>query len=101
MNIKRKRLGQQRKLEFEGENVAFIFQARNPLTRHAKKLKEGSKEVQETFEIVKDPEEVVDLSSLGCPLYLKQLFFPLILFLGFLSFSEFPSCWPLVFVLPI
>ena len=52
-----------RSLEFEGENAAFIFQARKPLTRHAKKLKESSKAVQETIEIVKVPEEVVDLSS--------------------------------------
>ena len=52
-----------KKLEFEGENASFIFQERKPLSRHAKKLKEGNKEVHETIEIVKDPEEVVDLSS--------------------------------------
>ena len=43
--------------------MLFIFQARKPLTRHAKKLKEGRKEVQETIETTKVLEEVVDLSS--------------------------------------
>ena len=33
------------------------------MTRHVTKLKEGSKEVQETVEIARVPEEVVDLSS--------------------------------------
>ena len=53
---KQKKAKSVKKLEFEGENAAFIFQARKPLTRHAKKLKEGSKEVQETIETAKSPE---------------------------------------------
>ena len=60
---KQKKAKSVKKLEFEGENVAFIFQARKPITRHAKKFKEGNKEVQEPIETAKAPEEVVDLSS--------------------------------------
>ena len=52
-----------KKLEFEGENATFVFQARKPLTRHEKKLQEGSKDIQVTIEATKVPEEVVDLSS--------------------------------------
>ena len=52
-----------KKLEFEVEDAAFIFQARKHVTRHAKKLKEGSKEVQKPIEKAKASEEVVDLSS--------------------------------------
>ena len=52
-----------KKLEFEGENAAFVFQARKPLTRHEKRLQEGSKDIQVTIEAAKVPEEVVDLSS--------------------------------------
>ena len=32
-------------LEFEGEDAGFMFQARKPMTRHAKKLLESNKEV--------------------------------------------------------
>ena len=42
---KQKKVKSAKKLEFEGENAAFIFQEKKPLTRHAKKLKEGSNEV--------------------------------------------------------
>ena len=42
---KQKRVKSAKKLEFEGEDATFIFQERKPLTRHEKKLKEGSKEV--------------------------------------------------------
>ena len=34
-----------KKLEFEGEDGGFIFQARNPMTRHARKHLESNKEV--------------------------------------------------------
>ena len=46
MNTNRKKVKSAKKLEFEGENVAFVFQARKPLTRHTKNLKENSKEVK-------------------------------------------------------
>ena len=46
-------------LEFEGEDAGFLFQARNPMTRHARKLIESRKEAQ----IPSSPKQIVDLSS--------------------------------------
>ena len=40
-----------------------MFQARKPMTRHARKLMEGSKEVQKPTETAKSPKEIIDLSS--------------------------------------
>ena len=50
-------------MDFEGENAAFVFQARKPLTRHEKKLQESSKDIQVTIEAAKTHEKVIDLSS--------------------------------------
>ena len=52
-----------KRLEFEGEDAGFIFQARKPMTRHARKLMEGGNEVQKPTEIAKSPKEIIDLSS--------------------------------------
>ena len=51
------------KLEFEGEDAGFMFQARKPMTRNARKLLESSKEVQPPADIAQPPQEIIDLSS--------------------------------------
>lgn len=52
-----------KKLEFEGEDAGFMFQARNPMTRHARKLLESSKEVHPATDMVQPPREIIDFSS--------------------------------------
>ena len=42
-----------KKLKFEGEDVGFMFQARKPMTRHAKMVLESSKESQKAIENVR------------------------------------------------
>ena len=52
-----------KKLEFVGEYVGFMFQARKPMTRHAKKVLESNKEAQKVIETVQPPPSIIDLSS--------------------------------------
>ena len=40
-----------------------MFQARNTMTRHARKLLDSSKEVQPPTDTFQPPQEVIDLSS--------------------------------------
>ena len=40
-----------------------MFQARQPMTRHARKLLERSKEVHPPTNIVQPPQDIIDLSS--------------------------------------
>ena len=40
-----------------------MFQERNPMTRHARKLLERSKEVQPPTDTSQPPQEIIDLSS--------------------------------------
>ena len=60
---KQKKIKSTKKFDFEGDNVAFFFQARKPLTKHEKKLQGSSKDTQVTIELAKVPEKVIDLSS--------------------------------------
>ena len=41
-----------KKLEFAGEDAGFMFQARKPITRHARKVLESSKEAQKVIETI-------------------------------------------------
>ena len=41
-----------KKLEFAGDDVGFMFQARNPMKRHVRKVLESNKEAQKVSEIV-------------------------------------------------
>ena len=52
-----------KKLEFEGEDAGFMFQARKPMTRHARKLLESSKEVLPITDTIKPSQDIIDLSS--------------------------------------
>ena len=52
-----------KKLEFEGEDARFMFQARKAMTRHARKLLERSKEVQRVTDTIHPPPSIIDLSS--------------------------------------
>ena len=52
-----------KKLEFGGEDAGFMFQERNPMTRHARKLLESSKEVQPPTDTTQPPQDIIDLSS--------------------------------------
>ena len=60
---KQREIKSTKKLDFEGENAAFVFQARKPLTKHENKLQERIKYIQVTIEVAKAPEKVIDLSS--------------------------------------
>ena len=52
-----------KKLEFEGEDAGFMFQARKPMTGHARKVLESSKEAQKVTETIQPPPSIIDLSS--------------------------------------
>ena len=54
-----------KKLEFEGEDAGFMFQARKPMTRHARNFLESSKEVHPATDIVQPPQSIIDLFSLA------------------------------------
>ena len=41
-----------KKIGFEGEDAGFMFQARKPMTRHARKLLKSIKEVQKVIETI-------------------------------------------------
>ena len=60
---KLKKAKSSKKLEFEGEDARFIFHARKPMTRHAIKVLESSKEAQKVTETVQPPPSIIDLSS--------------------------------------
>ena len=51
-----------KKLEFVGDDVGFMFQPRKPMTRHARKVMESSKETQKVSE-TSQPPSIIDLSS--------------------------------------
>ena len=52
-----------KKLEFEGEDAGFMFQARKPMKRHARKLLESSKEVHPPTNAINPPQNIIYLSS--------------------------------------
>ena len=52
-----------KKLEFAGDDVGFMFQPRNPMTKHARKVMETSKETQKISETTQPPPSIIDLSS--------------------------------------
>lgn len=51
-----------KKLEFVGDDVGFIFQPRKPMTKHARKVMECSKETQKVSETAQ-PLNIIDISS--------------------------------------
>ena len=51
-----------KKLEFAGDDAGFIFQPRKPMTRHAIKVMESSKEIEKVSETAQPP-SIIDLSS--------------------------------------
>ena len=53
-----------KKLDFSGDDAGFMFQARKPLTRHARKVLESSKETQKVSETVQPSPSIIYLSSL-------------------------------------
>ena len=52
-----------KKLDFAGDDAGFIFQPRKPMTRHARKVMESSKETEKINEVVTQPTSMIDLSS--------------------------------------
>ena len=52
-----------KKLEFAGDEVGFMFQARKPMKRHARKVSESSKEAEKASETIQPSPSIIDLSS--------------------------------------
>lgn len=51
-----------KKLEFADDDVGFIYQPRKPMTKHARKVMESSKETEKINETAQPP-SIIDISS--------------------------------------